>query len=87
MTSPISPLEVYAQTWQGYITHIMHTLSCIAYTTREKPSSSASFWPISGVGNRATDTTLQLKIISSVCPPVLLLYPLSSSASWKGRYW
>ena len=24
------PLEVYAQTWQGYITHIMHMLSCIA---------------------------------------------------------
>ena len=22
--------EVYAQTWQGYITHIMHMLSCIA---------------------------------------------------------
>jgi hypothetical protein len=24
------PPEVYAQTWQGYITHIMHMLSCIA---------------------------------------------------------
>ena len=24
------PHEVYAQTWQGYITHIMHMLSCIA---------------------------------------------------------
>ena len=22
--------KVYAQTWQGYITHIMHMLSCIA---------------------------------------------------------
>ena len=22
--------EVYAQTWQGYITHIMHMLSCNA---------------------------------------------------------
>ena len=25
------PLEVYAQTWQGYITHIMHMLYCHAY--------------------------------------------------------
>ena len=25
-----SPPEVYAQTWQGYITHIMRMLSCIA---------------------------------------------------------
>ena len=25
-----SPPEVYAQTWQGYITHIMHMLSCNA---------------------------------------------------------
>ena len=24
------PLEVYAQTWQGYITHIMHMLYCNA---------------------------------------------------------
>ena len=24
------PREVYAQTWQGYITHIMHMLSCNA---------------------------------------------------------
>ena len=24
------PPEVYAQTWQGYITHIMHMVSCIA---------------------------------------------------------
>src|SRR3989337_3364122 len=24
------PAEVYAQTWLGYITHIMHMLSCIA---------------------------------------------------------
>ena len=24
------PPEVYAQTWQGYITHIMHMLSCNA---------------------------------------------------------
>ena len=24
------PHEVYAQTWQGYITHIMHMLYCIA---------------------------------------------------------
>jgi hypothetical protein len=24
------PPEVYAQTWQGYITYIMHMLSCIA---------------------------------------------------------
>ena len=23
------PPEVYSQTWQGYITHIMHMLSCI----------------------------------------------------------
>ena len=22
--------EVYAQTWQGYTTHVMHMLSCIA---------------------------------------------------------
>ena len=26
-----SPTEVYAQTWQGYITHIMHMLYCNAY--------------------------------------------------------
>ena len=25
------PPEVYAQTWQGYITHIMHMLYCNAY--------------------------------------------------------
>ena len=25
------PPEVYAQTWQGYITHIMHMLPCSAY--------------------------------------------------------
>ena len=25
-----SPPEVYAQTWQGYITHIMHMLYCNA---------------------------------------------------------
>ena len=25
-----SPPEVYALTWQGYITHIMHMVSCIA---------------------------------------------------------
>jgi len=24
------PAKVYAQTWQGVITHIMHMLSCIA---------------------------------------------------------
>ena len=24
------PPEVYAQTWRGYITHVMHMLSCIA---------------------------------------------------------
>ena len=25
-----SPTEVYAQTWHGYATHIMHMVSCIA---------------------------------------------------------
>ena len=25
-----SPTEVYALTWHGYTTHIMHTVSCIA---------------------------------------------------------
>ena len=25
-----SPTEVYAQTWHGYTTHIMHMVSCIA---------------------------------------------------------
>ena len=30
MASPIIPPEVYAQTWQGYITHIMHMLYCNA---------------------------------------------------------
>jgi hypothetical protein len=24
------PPDVFAQTWQGYITHIMHMLSCIS---------------------------------------------------------
>ena len=24
------PPEVYAQTWQGYVAHIMHMVSCIA---------------------------------------------------------
>ena len=48
-------------------------------TTREKPNSSA--------GDRATATALQLKVSSSVGLPALLLYPLSSSASCKRRYW
>ena len=25
-----SPTEVYALTWQGYVAHIMHMVSCIA---------------------------------------------------------
>ena len=28
------PLEVYAQTWQGYITHVMHVvLHCLVFTS------------------------------------------------------
>ena len=30
MTSPISPLEVYALTWQGYVAHIVCMVSHIA---------------------------------------------------------
>ena len=34
MTSPISPPEVYDQTWQGYITHVMHVvLHCLVFTS------------------------------------------------------
>ena len=28
-----TPPEVYAQTWQGYIAHIMHMVSCIAMSS------------------------------------------------------
>ena len=28
-----SPTEVYALTWQGYIAHIMHMVSCIAMSS------------------------------------------------------
>ena len=38
----------------------------VALTTRENPSSSACFKPISSAGYRATSKVLQLKISSSV---------------------
>ena len=56
-------------------------------TTKEKASSSAGFRYSSSAGWRATDTVLQLKFISSVCLPALLLYVLSSSAFGAQRYW
>ena len=54
-------------------------------TTREKPSISAGFWPISSAG--AIATALQLKVSSSVGLHALLLYVLSSSAVYIMRYW
>ena len=59
----------------------------LTLTTREKPSSSAGFRPISSVGRSATGTTLQLKVSRSVGWPTLLLHQLSSSAFSKVRYW
>ena len=49
-------------------------------TTREKPSSSAGFRPISSAGRCATDKALQLTCSSSTCRPTLLLCMASSSA-------
>ena len=50
-----------------------------AYTTREKPSSSAGSRYSSSAGSRTTDTALQLNCSSSACVPSLLLYKGSSS--------
>ena len=55
-------------------------------TTREKPSSSAGFWPISSAGKRANDKALQLKLSSSADWHALLIYLLSSSAFHANRY-
>ena len=51
-----------------------------AYTTREKPSSSAGSRYISSAGTGATNKALQLTRSSSACTPALLLYKCSSSA-------
>ena len=56
-------------------------------TTRENPSSSAGFRPISSAGRCATDKALQLTYSSSVPPPALLLNRLSSSVFLEVRYW
>ena len=53
--------------------------SSIRDTTRENPSSSAGFRPISSAGLCATDKALQLTNSSSVPPPTLRLNWLSSS--------
>ena len=42
-------------------------------TTREKPSSSAGFTPISSAGRSATNKALQLKLSNSMPRPTLLL--------------
>ena len=55
-------------------------LSIQAYTTREKPSSSAGFGPLSSAGTGATNKALQLTYSSSACCPTLLLYMNSCSA-------
>ena len=57
------------------------------FTTREKPSSSAGFRPISSAGRCATDKALQLTYSSSMPPTTLLLNRLSSSDFPKERYW
>ena len=54
-------------------------------TTREKPSSSACFRPISSAGTSATGTVLQLKVSSSVGLDTLLLYALSSGVFRRKR--
>ena len=51
-----------------------------ACTTRDKPSSSAGFGPISSAGTGATNKALQLTYSSSACCPMLLLYMNSCSA-------
>ena len=40
-------------------------LTACPYTTREKPSSSAGFGPISSAGRSATDKALQLMLSNS----------------------
>ena len=56
-------------------------------TTREKPSSSAGFRPISSAGRSATDKALQLMLSNSAPRSTLLLNSVSSSASSEQRYW
>ena len=56
-------------------------------TTREKPSNSAGFGPISSAGRSATDKALQLMLSNSAPGPTLLINGLSSSASPEPRYW
>ena len=53
------------------------------YTTREKPSSSAGFGPLSSAGAGATNKALQLTYSSSACCPTLLLYMNSCSVLWE----
>ena len=52
-------------------------------TTREKPTSSEGFGPLSSAGTGATNKALQLTYSSSAGCPTLLLYMNSCSALWE----
>ena len=50
-----------------------------AHTTREKPSSSAGFGPLSSAGTGATNKALQLLLSSNACLHALLLGQIAAS--------
>ena len=69
---PIRTKEAFAAQC-GVLVRDKISISIQQCTTREKPSSSAGFGPISSAGRGATDKALQLMLSNSASGPMLLL--------------